>query len=160
MPKLDLTRIPERSGSAYPAPFDEPCRARHFRRLGEVAGLTALGVTMVRLPPGAWSSQRHWHEAEDEFLYMIRGELVLVTDAGEEIVRAGDCAAFKAGVHDGHCLQNRSSEDAEFLAISNRSGEDRGEYPDIDLRFEGDRYAGKGAYLHKDGTPYPLPGAK
>ena len=154
MPKIDVNAVPERTGTSYPPPFDAPCRERRFRRLGEAGNLTRLGVTMVRLPPGAWSSQRHWHEVEDEFLYMIEGELVMVTDAGEEIVRAGDCATFKAGVPDGHCLQNRSSADALFLAISTRDDADRGTYSDIDMKFTGARYAGQGAYLHKDGTPY------
>ena len=151
---LDLAAIPVQRGSRYPAPHDEPCRQREVQRLGLAGGLTKLGVTRVRLPPGAWSSQRHWHQEEDEFLYMIEGELVLVTGAGEEVVRAGDCAAFKAGVPDGHCLQNRSNREAVFLAISNCSDEDRGEYSDIDMIFTGARYSGGGRYLHKDGTPY------
>jgi uncharacterized cupin superfamily protein len=154
MPRIDLQSIPERKGSSYPSPHDVPCRERLFRRLGEAAGLTRLGVTMVRLPPGAWSSQRHWHELEDEFLYMIEGELVMVTDAGEEIVRAGDCAAWKAGARDGHCLQNRSDRDALFLAMSSRDEADHGEYSDIDMKFTGGRYSGRGAFVHKDGTPY------
>jgi uncharacterized cupin superfamily protein len=154
MPKLDLSKIAEKSGSTYPAPFDEPCRGRRFRRLGEAGGLKKLGVTIATLPPGSWSSQRHWHVAEDEFLYMISGELVMVTDAGEEIVRAGDMAAWPAGVPDGHCLQNRSDADAVFLAISNRDDGDAGEYPDIDLKFAGNRYAGQSRFLHKDGRPY------
>lgn len=154
MARINLEQIPEQHGSKYPKPFDAPCAGRYFRRLGEAAGLTKLGVTLVRLAPGAWSGQRHFHEAEDEFLYLLSGELVLVTNAGEEVVRAGDCAGWKAGERDGHHLINRGSEDAVFLAMSNRDGADKGEYPDIDLKFEGDRYAGKGKYLHKDGTEY------
>jgi uncharacterized cupin superfamily protein len=154
MPILDRSRIPEQVGSKYPAPFDAPCRERRVHRLGEAGGLTRLGVAEVLLPPGAWSSQRHWHAEEDELLYMLEGELVLVTDAGEEVVRAGDCATFKAGVRDGHCLQNRSAAPARFLAMSNRSDQDRGEYPGLDLVFGGDRYSGRGRYLHRDGTPY------
>jgi uncharacterized cupin superfamily protein len=154
MPILDRSRIPEQVGSKYPAPFDAPCRERRFRRLGEAGGLTRLGVAEVLLPPGAWSSQRHWHAEEDELLYMLEGELVLVTDSGEEVVCAGDCATFKAGVRDGHCLQNRSTAPARFLAMSNRSDQDRGEYPGLDLVFDGDRYSGRGRYLHRDGTPY------
>ena len=154
MPRIHPGQLPEQSGSKYPKPFDEVCKGRHFRRLGEAAGLTKLGVTMVRLAPGGWSGQRHFHEQEDEFLYLISGELVLVTDAGEEVVRAGDCAAWKAGERDGHHLINRGDNDAVFLAMSNRDAGDSGEYPDIDLRFEGDRYSGKGRYLHKDGSAY------
>jgi uncharacterized cupin superfamily protein len=152
--RIEPEKVPEQSGSRYPAPFAEPCKGRHFRRLGDAAGLTKLGVSLVRLAPGAWSGQRHFHECEDEFLYMLNGELVLVTDAGEQVVRAGDCAAWKAGDRDGHHLINRGAAEATFLAISNRDGADRGEYPDIDLLFAGNRYAGEGKYLHKDGTPY------
>ena len=152
--KLDLATIPVQRGSKYPAPFDQPCRERTVQRLGDAACLTHLGVTRARLAPGAWSSQRHWHAAEDEFLYMIEGEAVLVMDDHEEIVRAGDCVGWKAGVRNGHTLQNRSDREAVFLAISNCSNEDWGEYPDIDLKFSEGRYSGTAAYLHKDGTPY------
>lgn len=154
MPVIDRSRVPEQVGSKYPAPLDAPCRERRVRRLGEAGGLTRLGAAEVVLPPGAWSSQRHWHAEEDELLYMLEGELVLVTDAGEQLVRAGDCATFKAGERDGHCLQNRSAVPARFLAVSNRSGDDWGEYPDLDLVFKGNRYAGQGGYRHRDGTPY------
>ena len=152
--RLDLTAVPTQRGSRYPAPHDLPCAGREVQRLGLAAGLTKLGVSRVRLPPGAWSSQRHWHAEEDEFLYLLEGELVLVTDAGEELVRAGDCAGFKAGSPNGHCLQNRSGQDAVFLAISNCSDDDFGEYPDIDLKFTAGRYSGRGKYLHKDGSDY------
>src|ERR1700722_8627369 len=135
MPKIDPKTAPEGSGSRYPAPFTLPCLGRSWRRLGAAAGLTEFGVNLVRLPPGVWSSQRHWHAEEDELVYVLEGELVLVTDAGEEPMRAGDCAAFKAGVRDGHCLQNRSPGDAVFLAVGSRSSADSGEYPDIDLSF-------------------------
>lgn len=155
MPKLDRSRIPEITGSKYPAPHDVPCRARRFRRLGEAAGLTRLGVTEAVLPPGAWSSQRHWHAEEDEFLLVLEGEVVLVTDSGEEVLRAGDCAAFPAGAREGHHLQNRSAADVRVLAMSNRSDADWGEYPGLDLVFTPGRYSGKGRYLHRDGTPYP-----
>ena len=154
MPKIDPTTAPEGSGTRYPAPFDEPCKKRSWRKLGDAAGLTQFGVNLLRLPPGTWSSQRHWHSHEDEFVQVLEGELVLVTDAGEETLRAGDCAGFKAGVRDGHCLQNRSKGDAVLLVVGSRSEEDHGEYSDIDMVFTADRYAGKGQYLRKDGTPY------
>ncbi len=109
MPKIDLPNAPSGAGSSYPAPFDEPCRGRSWHRLGVAAGLTHLGVNLVRLTPGAWSSQRHWHTHEDEFVYVLSGELVLVTDDGEEVLVAGDSAGFPAGVRNGHCLQNRST---------------------------------------------------
>jgi uncharacterized cupin superfamily protein len=154
MGKIDIAALPEQKGSRYPAPHDAPCRERAFRRIGEAAGLTHLGASWVRLPPGAWSSQRHWHELEDEIVVVLEGEVVLVTDAGEEILRAGDWAAFKAGVRDGHCVQNRSERDAVLVAISNKNDEDWGHYADIDMQFTSGRYSGRGRYLKKDGTPY------
>lgn len=154
MPVIDRSRVPEVKGSKYPAPHDAPCRERRVRRLGEAGGLTRLGVSEVVLPPGAWSSQRHWHAEEDEFVWVLEGEVTLVTDAGETVLRAGECAAFKAGVRDGHCAQNRSAAPARLLAMSNRSDEDHGEYPDLDLVATPGRYTGRGRYLHRDGTPY------
>jgi uncharacterized cupin superfamily protein len=117
-------------------------------RLGDAADLTDFGVNRLRLPPGAWSSQRHWHVAEDEFVFVIEGEVVLVTDSGEEILNVGDCAGFKAGVKDGHHLQNRSSRDAVLLEVGSRKSQDAGEYSDIDMRFS------DAGFTHKDGTPY------
>src|SRR6202051_1666669 len=109
MPKrIDLNAVPVVAGSSYPVPFDALCAARARQRLGDAAGLTDFGVNLMRLPPGAWSSQRHWHSAEDEFVFIVEGEVMLVSDAGEETLTAGDCAGFKAGVPDGHHLQNRS----------------------------------------------------
>ena len=154
MPKIDPTSAPRGSGTRYPSPFDEPCRNRAWIRLGDAAGLTQFGVNVVTLPPGTWSSQRHWHSHEDEFVYVLAGEVVLVTDAGEEILRPGDGAGFKAGDRNGHCLQNRSTTDVEFLVVGSRHEEDQGEYPDIDLAFGPGRYAGTLDYRHKDGTPY------
>jgi uncharacterized cupin superfamily protein len=154
MGKIDQSLAPRGQGSRYPAPFDIPCRQREWHRLGDAANLTQFGVNLVRLAPGAWSSQRHWHTHEDEFVYVLDGEVFLVTDAGEEPLRAGDCAGFKGGVRDGHCLQNRSSHDARLLVVGSRSNEDGGEYPDIDMVFTPGRYAGKGGYHHKDGSPY------
>jgi uncharacterized cupin superfamily protein len=153
MPKIDVAAAPERSGSRYPAPYDEPCRDRRARMLGIAAGLTQFGVNLVTLPPGVWSSQRHWHTHEDEFVYVLEGELVLVTDAGEEILRPGDCAGFKAGVKDGHHLQNRTGKPAVFLAVGTRDDQDTGEYSDIDMKFDGPRYSGGGRFTHKDGSP-------
>jgi uncharacterized cupin superfamily protein len=150
--RIDLTAVKSVTGSRYPAPFDAACAARIRQRLGDAAGLSDFGVNLLRLPPGAWSSQRHWHSTEDEFVYVLEGEMVLVTDAGEEILRPGDCAGFKAGDKDGHHLQNRSPRDAVALEIGSRkAAEDEGEYPDIDLRFT----KGRGGFAHRDGTPYP-----
>ena len=154
MPKIQRETAPVGAGSRYPAPYDAPCRGRSWHKLGEAAGLTQFGVHVVRLTPGAWSSQRHWHSHEDEFVYVLAGELTLVTDDGEEMLRAGDSVGFRAGVQNGHCLQNRSKEVAEFLVVGSRSDQDHGEYPDIDLIFKPGRYSGGGGYAHKDGTPY------
>ncbi len=153
MPKkidVESTRIVR--GSRYPSPYDEPCAERHCRVLGDAAGLSHFGVNITRLPPGAWSSQRHWHSAEDEFIYVVEGELVLVTDAGEETLRAGDCAGFKAGVPDGHHMQNRTTRDAVFLEVgSRRPEEDEVAYTDIDLKA----LKGRQGYSHLNGVPYP-----
>jgi uncharacterized cupin superfamily protein len=154
MHKIDLAAAPQGSGSTYPAPFDASCRGRSWHRLGAAAGLTHIGVNLVRLAPGAWSSQRHWHTHEDEFVYVLSGELVLVTDDGEETLVAGDSAGFPAGVRNGHCLQNRTEQDAVFLVTGNRSNEDQGEYSDIDMAFKPGRYSGGSNYFHKDGRPY------
>ena len=154
MSKIDPVTAPRAQGSRYPAPFDAPCKARHWLRLGDAAGLTQFGVNLLTLEPGTWSSQRHWHSHEDEFVYVLEGEVTLVTDAGAEPLRAGDCAGFKAGSRDGHHLRNESGAKAVLLVVGSRNDADHGEYPDIDLKFTAGRYSGGGAYLHKDGTPY------
>jgi uncharacterized cupin superfamily protein len=154
MSKINLANAPTGSGTRYPAPFAAPCARRHWLRLGDAAGLTQFGVNLVTLEPGVWSSQRHWHSHEDEFIFVLEGQLVLVTDAGEEPLRAGDCAGFKAGDRNGHHLLNRGAHAARLLVVGSRHPEDHGEYPDIDLKFAGDRYHGAGAYQHRDGTPY------
>jgi uncharacterized cupin superfamily protein len=149
--RIDVRAVPVVTGSRYPAPFDAPCATRARQRLGDAASLSDFGVNLLRLPAGAWSSQRHWHSAEDEFVYVLEGEVVLVTDAGEEILRAGDCAGFKAGVEDGHHLLNRSSREAVMLEVGARKlEEDEGEYSDIDLRF----LKGRAGFAKKDGTPF------
>lgn len=150
MPRIDLTRVPERRGSGYPAPYAEAVQGRIKQALGDAGGLSDFGVNLTRLPPGGWSSQRHWHSREDEFVYVLSGELVLVTDAGEQPLRAGECAAFPKNVADGHQLINRTAEMAVYLEIGTRSPDDACHYPDIDLYVEG--Y--DGGYMHKDGTPY------
>ncbi len=152
MKKIDVSTAQVTLGSGYPAPYDEPCRQRKRLRLGDAAGLSQFGVNLLRLLPGVWSSQRHWHTAEDEFIYILEGEVVLVSDAGEEVLRAGDCAGFKAGEPNGHQLQNRSDADVVLLEIGARNPERDGvDYPDIDLTIR----AGTRDFLHKDGTPYP-----
>ena len=151
--KIDIERAPSRAGTRYPPPFDAQCRERFRWRLGDAAGLTQFGVNLQRLPAGQWSSQRHWHSKEDEFVWVVQGEVVLVTDAGEQMLKAGDCAGFKSGDPDGHHLQNRSDRDALLLEIGSRFPEtDATTYPDIDLAFP----EGSDVYTHADGvTPYP-----
>jgi len=149
--KIAIGAAPESRGTRYPPPYDEPCRARVRQRLGDAAGLTQFGVNLLRLPPGTWSSQRHWHAAEDEFVFVVAGEVVLVTDAGEETLRAGECAGFKAGVPDGHQVQNRSNRDALVLEVgSRRPQEEEVIYPGIDLKLP----RGAHAFTHADGRPY------
>jgi len=150
MPKLDLAAIPLLNRTGYPAPYDKAVAGRWVRRLRPAAGLSDLGAAHVVLKPGAWSSQRHWHAAEDELVVILSGEAVLVEDDGETVMRPGDVAAWPKGVKNGHCLQNRGQADCVMLAVSaGDTANDYGEYPDIDLKFSGD------GYLHKDGTPYP-----
>lgn len=148
MPKLDLDTILETNATGYPDEYAEAVQGRWYRRLAPPGGLTEMGVSRVTLRPGAWSSQRHWHETEDEFVVILSGEAVLIDDAGETPMRAGDCAAFPKNAPNGHHLQNRSDRDCVFIAVSAgaRTG---GDYPDIDMYFTAD------GYFHKDGTPYP-----
>ena len=148
--RIDPATLQKTVGTFYPPPYDEPCRARERTRLGDPAGLTQFGVNLLRLPPGAWSSQRHWHTGEDEFIHVVSGEVVLVTDAGEEVLRAGDCAGFKANDRDGHHLQNRSGQDAVVLEIGSRVATSAAHYSDIDMMS-----MPGGGYIHRDGTPYP-----
>jgi uncharacterized cupin superfamily protein len=149
--KIAIETLTPVIGSLYPPPFDEPCRSRERTKLGDAAGLTQFGVNLLRLPPGAASSQRHWQTTTDEFVYVLSGEVVLVTDAGDEPLRAGDAAGFKAGDPDGHCLQNRSGHDALVLEIGTRDPSDAAHYSDIDMIAPGH---GAG-YTRRDGTPYP-----
>jgi uncharacterized cupin superfamily protein len=149
MPKIDVANVPERRGSNYPSPFAEVARQRVRKALGNAAGLTDFGVNLAELPPGAWSSQRHWHTSADELVYVLSGEVTLVTDAAEQVLRAGDCAAFPKNLADGHHLINRSDALATFLEIGTRADTDRCHYPDIDLHCGTD-----GLYAHKDGSTY------
>ncbi len=150
--KIDIAALSPIVGTLYPPPFDEPCLARERTRLGDAANLTQFGVNLLRLPAGAWSSQRHWHTESDEFIYVLSGEVTLLSDEGAETLKAGDAAGFKAGDANGHCLQNRSSADATVLEIGTRIASDAGHYSDIDLFAPA---GGKPAYYtQKDGTPY------
>jgi uncharacterized cupin superfamily protein len=147
--KIDIKRAPISAGSRYPEPFDGPCQNKIRHRLGVAAGLKQIGINLLELAPGAWSSQRHWHTQAEEFVYVLEGEVVLVTEGCEETLHAGDCAAFLPGDPDGHHLQNRSNTPARVLEIGSAGmRNDQATYPDVDLR------SAASGYFHKDGTPY------
>ncbi len=149
MPKIDVEAIAQSNSTGYPAPFDAEVEGRWWRRLAPAGGLTLMGASHVVLRPGAWSSQRHWHESEDELVIMLSGEAVLIEDGGETVMREGDVAAWAAGVTNGHHLINRTDTDCVFIAIGAGDRDGGGAYSDIDMKFGGD------GYFHKDGTPYP-----
>ena len=152
MPKIDIDQAPTGHGTGYPDAFAAPCKPRRRWRLGDAIGLDQFGVNLLHLPAGAWSSQRHWHSAEDEFVWVVEGEVVLIEEGGETILRAGDCAGFKAGVADGHKIENRSKREAVLLEVgSRRPSDDACDYPDIDMILP----TGADRYFHRDGTPYP-----
>ena len=149
MPKLDLDAVEQTNRTSYPPPFAEPMAGRYFRRLAPAAGLEDFGASYVTLEPGGISSQRHWHEGEDELVIMISGEAVLIEDEGETVMRAGDCASFPKGRPNGHHLVNRAGEDCVFVAIGKVAASNC-HYPDIDLLLDGQT----SRFTHKDGTPY------
>jgi uncharacterized cupin superfamily protein len=151
MPKIDLDAVPLRQGSGYPPPFDAPCAARTRRRLGDAAGLRDFGVNLMTLPPGGWSSQRHWHSHEDEFVHVLQGELTLVEDAGRTLLKAGDSAAFPKASGNGHHLVNESTAIAVYLEVGSRQPADLTTCSDIDMMSAN----ADGRFVHKDGTPYP-----
>ena len=153
MPKIDIASVPIVSGSRYPEQFKQACTGRHYQRLADAAGLTQFGVNLVRINPGSASSLRHWHENEDEFVLMLEGELVLIEDEGETIMRPGDAAGFKANSGNGHHFINRSDRDGVFLVVGTRASSERAHYPGLDLvavRDEGEA----GRYTRKSGEPY------
>jgi uncharacterized cupin superfamily protein len=150
-PKIDVAAAPRRVGSDYPQPYDRPCAARERTQIGNAAGLSDFGVNLLRLPPGAWSSQRHWHAGEDEFVYVLAGEVVLITDAGKTLLRAGECAGFPKQVADGHHLINMSVSEAVVLEVGARGSDDVVTYSDIDMKTD----AANGAYVRKNGAPIP-----
>lgn len=155
-PALEPLSLAPRTGSGYPEPYRSRCVPREKRGLGDALGLTKIGINHTVLPPGKESSMRHWHTYEDEFIYMLSGEVVLVTDAGEQVLTAGMCAGFPASpdgkAGDGHQLVNRGSEPAVYLEVSNRDPRDSAVYSDVDLKFE--RVDGAVVFTHKDGSPY------
>lgn len=152
MPKLDLDAIPEKGGSGYPEPFRRAVEGRFRKRLGDAGGLTQFGVNLCRLASGAASSVRHWHHNEDEFVYVLAGEVVLVDDDGETVLKPGDAATFKAGVANGHCIVNHGDVEAVFLEVGTRAEAETAEYPDVDLRAVKD--ASGYRFTRKDGSSY------
>lgn len=155
LPAIDPADVADARGSGYPQPFRSRMGERARKRLGDAAGLTRLGVNLVTLAPGAQSALRHWHTLEDEFVYVLEGELALVTDGGEQTLTAGMCAGYRAGTRDGHHFVNRSTQPARYLEIGNRVDGDNALYPDDDLMWCEDD-AGVFA-AHKDGRRYPSP---
>ncbi len=153
LPALDPTEVSPRSSSTYPEPFRSRVLPREKRALGDVLGLTKIGVNLTTLMPGKESSMRHYHTHEDEMVFVLEGEVVLRTDDGEQVLTAGMCAGFPAGVKNGHQVVNRTERPARYLEISNRDPQDGAEYPDLDLRYR-KAAGGKLIVTHKDGTPY------
>ena len=155
MPKLDLTQVPVKTGSIYPEPYASMVQGRTSLRLGEGGGLTQFGVNLVTLAPGAMSSLRHWHHNEDEFVWIVEGDCVMVQDAGETVMRAGDCAAFPAGSTDGHHFFNRTDRPARFLVVGTRAAREVGVYSDLDMMVE--TATGSAHFMYKDGTDWNGP---
>jgi uncharacterized cupin superfamily protein len=151
MPKIDLSSLPVRKGTGYPDPFNEPGAERTRRRLGDAGGLRDFGINLMTLPPGGWSSQRHWHSHEDELVYVLEGELTLVEDDGETLLRAGECAAFPKGTGNGHHLKNLAAVMAVYLEVGSRNPDDLTTCSDIDMMSSNT----DGRFVHKDGSPYP-----
>jgi uncharacterized cupin superfamily protein len=153
MPKVDIAKVPVKSGTFYPAQFQAECKGRHKRALGDAIGLTQFGVNITRIEPGQTSALRHWHEQEDEFIYMLQGELVLAENDGEVVLKAGDAAGFKAGSGVAHRLINRSNRDAVYFEVGTRAKTERVHYPDVDLELVRDEKGRR--YQRRNGEPYP-----
>ena len=152
MPKVDISKAAVRTIAAYPGGLHKGSEGRTKIMLGDVVGLTQFGVNLTRLQPGAWSAQRHWHENEDEFVYIVEGEATLIEDSGETILRAGDCAGWKAGSPVGHCLVNKSGKDVVFVEIGTRAPIERCHYPDVDLHMKKDESGVR--FTRKNGESY------
>jgi uncharacterized cupin superfamily protein len=154
MPKIDISKIPVETTVGYPDPFWRALEGRSRRRLGNAVGLSQFGVNLTTLKPGAWSSQRHWHRNEDEFVYVLEGKVTLVEDHGEVVLKQGDAAGWKANSRVGHCLINRGDKDAVYLEVGTRCATETAVYPDIDMRAERDKTGMR--YVKKNGEPYPV----
>jgi uncharacterized cupin superfamily protein len=152
MPKIDIAKLPLDTRTGYPPPYDRVVVGRERKRLGNAAGLDQFGVNLTTLKPGAASAQRHWHEQEDEFVYILEGEVALIEDGGETVLKAGDAAGFKANSRNGHHLVNKSNRDVVYLEVGTRSKHERVEYPDVDLMVVRDHQGMR--YTHRNGEPY------
>jgi uncharacterized cupin superfamily protein len=152
LPAIDPAAVPAVTGSRYPEPFKSRVSGRRKQRLGDALGLKNYGVNLATIPPGAVSALRHWHSHEDEFIYILSGELVLITNEGEQKLAHGMCAGFPAGKADGHYLINRTRRDAVYLEVGDRRPEDAVTYPDDDIAGQATPQGRR--FTRKDGTPY------
>ena len=152
-PAVDPAVLDVREGTNYPAALAGPCAARRKRALGDALGLSHFGVNLVELPPGTWSSLRHWHANEDEFVFVLEGEIALVTDAGEQVLRPGIAAGFPAGRADGHHLINRGPTTAVYLEVGDRAAAETVDYPDCDMRLV--RRGRERTVTRRNGDPFP-----
>lgn len=155
MPKIDLAKVPVKTGSVYPSPYAEMMAGRSSLRLGDAGGLTQFGVNLVTLEPGALASLRHWHLKEDEFAIVLEGELFLIETDGETPMRPGDCAAWKAGVANGHHFVNRSDQPARFLVIGSKIADEVASYSDVDMKIH--MNGGKPRFTYRDDTDWTGP---
>ena len=153
LPAVDPAAVPPRTSSGYPEPFRSQVLPREKRALGDAAGLTKIGINLTTLMPGRVSSMRHTHTAEDEFVYVVEGEVTLITDGGEQLLRAGQCAGFPAGSTDAHQLANRGTTPVRYLEVSNRDDNDGATYPDVDMAAHRTE-TGVWVFTHKDGSAY------
>ena len=151
-PILDPKTLEARTGTIYPPEFAGPLKGREKRALGDAFGLTQFGVNLTTLAPGAWSAQRHWHAKEDEFVFVVEGEITLIDDAGEHLMKPGMCAGFKAGVANGHHLVNKTNSSATYLEVGTRSLDEATDYPDVDMKAK--KIDGKWLLTRKDGTGF------
>ena len=151
MPKIDIAKVPWTNFASYPKEFAHAIAGREKRKIGDAVGLTQFGVNIARIKAGGASALRHWHESEDEFIYMLEGELALHEDSGESVLRPGDAAGWKANGGIGHCLINRTDKDALYLEVGTRSNSERVHYPDVDFRMERDDKGRR--WMRKSGAP-------
>ena len=150
--KATIADLQARIGSGYPAPLDEPCISREKIVLGDTVGLSQFGVNLLVLNPGDWSAQRHWHQNEDEFVYIVEGEVTLITDEGESLLKVGDIAGFPAGQPNGHHLVNKSAAIAKIFEVGTRGQSDMVDYPDVDMKAK--KEDAKYRFVHNNGDPY------